>query len=71
MLERIALFVLDTFPIISLPVDVYGTNKLPLDLSFVDFTLTILGASIIVCLSSYYPAYKASKVEALSVLRNE
>lgn len=71
VLNFIVLFVLDTFPIISLPVDVYGTNKLPLDLSFVDFTLTILGASIIVCLSSYYPAYKASKVEALSVLRNE
>lgn len=71
VLSFIMLFVLDTFPIISLPADVYGTSKLPLDLSLVDFALTIIGASVIVCLSSYYPARKASGVQALSVLRNE
>ncbi|HIV49404.1 ABC transporter permease [uncultured Helicobacter sp.] len=71
VLNFIALFVLDTFPIISLPADVYGTSKLPLELSVVDFVLTIVGASVIVCLSSYYPARKASRVQALSVLRNE
>ena len=47
------------------------SNKLPLDLSFVDFTLTILGASIIVCLSSYYPAYKASLLMPIQALAEE
>lgn len=71
VLTGVALYVLDTFPIISLPADVYGSSKLPLDLSLLDFSLTILGAIIIVCLSSYYPAKKASMVDTLQVLRNE
>ncbi|WP_304381722.1 FtsX-like permease family protein, partial [uncultured Helicobacter sp.] len=71
ILTGIAMYVLDTFPIISLPADVYGSSKLPLDLSLLDFCLTIIGAVIIVCLSSYYPARRASLVDTLQVLRNE
>lgn len=71
ILTGIAMYLLDTFPIISLPTDVYGTSKLPLELSMSDFVLTIIGAVIIVCLSSYYPAKKASLVDTLRVLRNE
>ena len=71
ILTGIAMYVLDTFPIISLPADVYGSSKLPLDLSLLDFCLTIIGAVIIVCLSSYYPAKRASLVDTLQVLRNE
>lgn len=71
VLTGIAMYVLDTFPIISLPADVYGSSKLPLDLSIIDFTLTILGAIVVVCLSSYYPAKKAAEVDTLQVLRNE
>ncbi|RDU60661.1 ABC transporter permease [Helicobacter marmotae] len=71
VLTGIAMYVLDTFPIISLPADVYGSSKLPLDLSWLDFSLTIIGASLIVCLSSYYPAKKAALIDTLQVLRNE
>lgn len=71
ILTGVAMYVLDTFPIISLPADVYGSSKLPLDLSLLDFSLAILGAICIVCLSSYYPARKASLVDTLQVLRNE
>ncbi|WP_082942622.1 MULTISPECIES: FtsX-like permease family protein [unclassified Helicobacter] len=71
VLSFVAMWILATFPIISLPADVYGTSQLPLDLSAFDFGATILGAIIIVCLSSYYPAKKASQIDALSVLRNE
>lgn len=71
ILTGVAMYLLDTFPIISLPADVYGSSKLPLDLSLFDFVLTILGAIVIVCLSSYYPAKKASLVDTLQVLRNE
>lgn len=71
ILAGIALYILSTFPIISLPADVYGITQLPIELSMIDFLLTITGAIIIVCLSSYYPAKKASKIDALSVLRNE
>lgn len=71
ILTGIALYILQTFPIITLPADVYGSSKLPLELSLVDFILTIIGAIIIVCLSSYYPAKKASSIDTLQVLRNE
>lgn len=65
------MYILDTFPVISLPADVYGMTKLPLDLSLIDFFLTVLGATLVVGLASYYPSKKASQIDALYVLRNE
>lgn len=62
---------LDTFDIVSLPADVYGSAKLPLDLAIGDFISIVIGASIIVALSSYYPASKATKIDVIDVLRNE
>ena len=67
----IGYWVLDTFEIISLPADVYGTAKLPLDLAMVDFVSIVIGAAIIVVLSSYYPASRATKIDVIDVLRNE
>ncbi len=65
------MFILENFNIISLPADVYGTSKLPLLLSNSDLISIIIGSIIIVFLSSYYPAYKATKIDVLDVLRNE
>lgn len=65
------MFVLEHFDIISLPADVYGTSKLPLVLNFIDFISIIFGTFLIVLLSSYYPAHKATKIDILDVLRNE
>lgn len=65
------MWILDTFDIIALPADVYGTSKLPLDLSSFDFISIIIGASIIIFLSSYYPAKKATHIDVIDVLRNE
>jgi putative ABC transport system permease protein len=66
-----ALFVLGSFDLISLPADVYGTARLPLDLSTLDFALIVLGTTLIVTLSSYYPAHKATQINVLDTLRNE
>lgn len=65
------MWILDTFDIVSLPKDVYGTTKLPLDLAAQDLFFIISGAFVIVLLSSFYPAKKAGSVDALKVLRNE
>lgn len=65
------IWILGTFDIISLPADVYPTSKLPLDLSIIDFFSIIIGAFVIVLLSAWYPAKKASEVDVLTVLRNE
>ncbi len=67
----IGYWALDTFDIVSLPADVYGSAKLPLDLSLTDFISIIIGSVIIVILSSYYPASKATKIDVIDVLRNE
>jgi len=66
-----SIWVLGTFELISLPKDVYPTSTLPLDLSVQDFFSIIVGAFVIVIVSSYYPAKKASEVDVLTVLRNE
>jgi len=65
------LWVLSTFDIVHLPKDVYPTSTLPLDLSVKDFISIVVGAFVIVIISSFYPAKKASEVDILTVLRNE
>lgn len=65
------LWVLSTFDIVNLPKDVYPTSTLPLDLSVRDFIFIVVGAFLIVIVSSFYPAKKASEVDILTVLRNE
>jgi len=67
----LGIWILKTFDIIKLPADVYGVSKLPIELSLIDFFIIIIGAFIIVLLSSIYPAIKASKTDVLETLRYE
>ena len=68
----LGMYILENFDIISLPADVYGTTKLPLlSLDTIDLVSIIIGSMIIVLLSSWYPAKKATQIDVLDVLRNE
>jgi len=71
VLGGVGIWILTTFDIISMPADVYGTSKLPVDLTLQDFSFIIIGTSIIILLSALYPAKKASQTDPLTVLRNE
>jgi len=71
LLGLTGIWVLKTFDIISVPADVYGTSKLPVDLTLGDFGFIIIGTSIIIFLSALYPARKAAQTDPLTVLRNE
>ena len=71
LLGGLGIWLLTTFDIISLPADVYGTSKLPVDLTMGDFAMIILGTSLIIFISSLYPARKAAQTDPLTVLRNE
>ena len=71
LLGTLGIWILTTFDIISMPADVYGTSKLPVDLSMSDFGFILLGTSIIILLSALYPAKKAAQTDPLTVLRNE
>jgi len=66
ILGFIAMYILGSFDIISLPADVYGMSRLPLDLSFNDFVYIVFGASF----SSYYPSKQISKIDVLTTLRD-
>jgi len=71
LLGFLGIWILKTFDIISMPEDVYGTSKLPVELTLTDFSFIILGTAIIILLSALYPAKKASQTDPLAVLRNE
>ena len=65
------MYILDNFDIITLPIDVYGTTKLPVKLDSLDFLYILIGAFTIVLLSSLYPAKKASEMDVVNTLRYE
>ena len=71
LLGVFGIWLLTTYDIISLPADVYATSKLPIDLPLSDFASIIIGTTIIVIISAIYPAIRASKTNALKILRNE
>lgn len=71
LLGFLGLFLLDRFDIVTLDSTVYGFSKLPLDLAVLDFSFIVLGAILIIAISSYYPAKKATEVDILKTLRNE
>ena len=71
LLGGFGIWLLKTFDIISVPEDVYGTSRLPVDLTLSDFGLIILGTAVIILLSARYPAKKAAQTDPLKVLRNE
>ncbi len=70
ILGLIVMYLLGSFDIISLPADVYGMSKLPIDLSLRDFSLIVVGAVAIVAFSSYYPSKQISKINILATLRD-
>jgi len=70
-LGLLGIWVLKNFDIISMPIDIYGTSRLPVDLTMSDFLFIISGTVIIILISSIYPAKKASQTDPLQVLRNE
>jgi putative ABC transport system permease protein len=65
------MWLLGSFDIISIPEDVYGTAKLPLDLLVSDFISIVVGGFVIVLLSSFYPAHKAAQIDIIKVLKYE
>jgi len=71
LLGGISIWILTTFDLVSMPEDVYGTSKLPIDLTLSDFSLIVIGTTIIILFSALYPAKKASQTDPLTILRNE
>jgi putative ABC transport system permease protein len=71
LLGSLGIWVLTRFDLITLPADVYGTSRLPVDLLWSDLALILTGTALIVILAALYPAKKAGSTDPLNVLRNE
>ena len=61
-------FYLSTSPV-ALPMDVYQVNNVPVSLEYRDVIITILSAVLMVWLSSLVPAFYASRLDPVEVLR--
>jgi len=64
-------WVLDTFPIIRIPPDVYFVDRLPVSVEALD-VLTIVAASVLVAfLATIYPALQAARLEGVEAIRHD
>ncbi len=65
------IYLLDNYPIIKLPSDIYYIDRLPVSTSLVDFAIIIFAALLITFIATLYPAIKASKFDPVVALRYE
>lgn len=68
ILSLLVVFYLANYPI-YLPMDVYQVETIPVQLKFYDVLLTMVSAILMVCLSSMVPAFYASKLDPVEILR--
>ena len=70
-LGLILCWILDTFPIIRIPPDVYFVDRLPVSVEPLD-VLTIVAASVLVAfLATIYPALQAARLEVVEAIRHD
>ncbi|MDP8253491.1 MAG: ABC transporter permease [Candidatus Kaelpia aquatica] len=65
------IYLLDNYPIIKLPSDIYYIDRLPVSTSLLDFAIIIIAALAITFVATLYPAIKASKFDPVVALRYE
>ena len=69
VLACILCWAIATFDIVKLPADIYYLTKVPVKMELFDILSVILGSYILCFISALYPAYKASKVNAVDAIR--
>lgn len=57
--------------LVTLPSDVYLIDKLPVDMHLLDFAAVTVAGIILCLVASVYPAFKASRLEAVEAIRYE
>jgi len=65
------IYLLDNYPIIKLPSDIYYIDRLPVATSLLDFVIVVVAALVITFIATLYPAVKASKFDPVTALRYE
>lgn len=64
-------YLLDKYQFIKLPSDVYHLDRLPVNMQPLDFVLVSVSAILISFLATLYPAWSASRLNPVEVLRYE
>jgi lipoprotein-releasing system permease protein len=64
-------WVLDTYRIITIPMDVYQVSHLPFVVQPLDFAIVVVAAVIICFLATIYPSRQASRLDPVQALRYE
>ena len=62
-------WIIKTYPIITLPGDIYYITKVPVKIEFMDLLYTALGSFLMCLLSSLFPAIKAAKINPIEAIR--
>ncbi len=69
ILAVLVAYLQNTFHFFSLPADIYFISYLPIDIHWLDFLATGVVTLLICFLVALYPAYQASRLSVVSVLR--
>ena len=64
-------WVLDTYPIIRIPPDVYFVDRLPVSVEFLDVLVIVLASVGVSFLATIYPARKAARLEVVEAIRHD
>ncbi len=64
-------FLLERYPIIQLPSDIYYIDRLPVEVSWNDVSWVVASAAILALLSTLYPATQAGRLDPVAALRYE
>ena len=70
LLGSVMIALLQRYPFVHLPGDVYFIETLPLKPESGDFTAVILAALVLCLAAAWYPAWRASKLDPIEAIRH-
>ena len=63
--------ILQRYPFVRLPGDVYFIERLPVRPEAGDFAAVILAALVLCLAAAFYPAYRASQLDPVDAIRRQ